>query len=54
VSAEPGFIPAFGISIPIAVWGYVSYLRWRREEPVAKQGKKYIESRAGASTVSVV
>jgi len=54
LSAEAGFIPAFAIGIPAAVWGYVSYLRWRRKEPGAKQGKKYNESRARAGTVSAV
>lgn len=51
---ETGFIPAFAISIPIAVWGFVSYIRQRRKEPGVKQGKNYNESRGRASTVSAV
>jgi hypothetical protein len=49
---ELGFIPAFAISIPIAVVGYLSYLRQRRKEPGLKQGKNYNESRARPSSVS--
>jgi hypothetical protein len=49
---ETGFIPAFAIGIPVAVWGYASYLRQRRREPGVKQGKKYNESKVKSSVVS--
>jgi hypothetical protein len=49
---ETGFIPAFAIGIPVAVWGYASYLRQRRKEPGEKQGKKYNESKVKSSVVS--
>ena len=51
---ETGFIPAFAIGIPVAVWGYASYLRQRRKEPGVKQGKKYKDSRMNSSVVSAV
>jgi hypothetical protein len=54
LTVEQGFIPAFGIGIPLAVLGYVSYLRQRRKEPGMKQGKKYTEERVRSSTVSAV
>jgi hypothetical protein len=54
LSVETGFIPAFGIGIPLAVLGYASYLRQRRKEPGLKQGKKYTEGRVRSSTVSAV
>jgi hypothetical protein len=52
LSVETGFIPAFAIGIPVAVWGYASYLRQRRKEPGVKQGKKYNDSRVKSSVVS--
>jgi hypothetical protein len=52
LSVETGVIPAFAIGIPVAVWGYASYLRQRRKKPGEKKGKKYNESKVKSSVVS--
>ena len=45
LSVEEGFIPAFGIGIPLAVLGYLSYLRQETkrkkfDEGVSSYGKQ--------------
>jgi hypothetical protein len=40
LSVEQGIYPAFGVGVPLAVWGFLSYLRENAKS------KNYKESRA--------
>ena len=44
MSVEQGLYPAFGIGVPLAVWGYLSYLRRNdrknRENKSSSSGKQ--------------
>ncbi|MDP9289794.1 MAG: hypothetical protein M3P08_16575 [Thermoproteota archaeon] len=42
MSVEQGIYPAFGVGVPLAVWGFLSYLREN------SKSKNYNESRANS------